>query len=86
MITPDICNGLFELIGSVFMWKNVAQLHKDKQIRGSYWPAWVFFALWGIWNLWYYPSLNQWMSFLGCTSLASGNVVWCLMAWKYRNK
>lgn len=80
----DIINGTFELIGAVVCWKNALVLYKEKVIKGVYWPATAFFSLWGIWNLIYYPSLNQWVSFLGGITLVGGNITWVILALKYK--
>lgn len=83
-MTPDLINGLFECVGSLFTWRNALQLHRDKEIRGVYWPIWSFFAAWGIWNLYYYPHLHQWFSFVGGCLLVGGNVAWSVMAIRLR--
>jgi len=80
----DYLNGLFELVGAYFIWMNVVYLYKDKNIAGIYWPSWAFFAAWGLWNLYYYPSLDQWFSFSMGILLVSGNVTWVLMAMWYK--
>ncbi len=72
----DLINGLFEFLGAIFIWKNFFTLLKDKEVKGIYYPSVVFFTLWGIWNIFYYPSLNQWISFVGGIVLALGNVFW----------
>jgi hypothetical protein len=76
----DALNGLFELFGAVFAWRNALQLYRDREIRGVYWPAWVFFTAWGLWNLYYYPSLGQWFSFGSGCLLVCGNIAWCVTA------
>lgn len=83
MITPDIINGLFELVGSVFVWINVHKIIQDKIVKGIYWPLSVFFAGWGIWNLYYYPFLEQWVSFGAGLLMATGNIAWVGMAYYY---
>lgn len=85
-MTPDIGNALFEAGGAWFTWRNAWQLWKDKQIRGAYWPAWFFFAAWGLWNLYYYPALAQWYSFTAGVALVTGNLIWCALALKYRGR
>ena len=75
-MNPDLINGLFELFGSVMLWKNVIQLYKDKQVRGVHWTATGFFAAWGYWNLFYYPHLDQWWSFAGGISIVIANTIW----------
>ena len=78
--SPDLINGLIELVGAGLTWRNAWQLHTDRQIRGVYWPTTLFFALWGFWNLFYYPFLDQWISFTAGVVLVSGNVIWVAMA------
>lgn len=77
---PDLINGSFELIGAFFTWRNAWQLRKDREIKGVYWPTTLFFAAWGLWNLVYYPALQQWASFIGGVALVAGNLAWVVMA------
>jgi membrane protein YdbS with pleckstrin-like domain len=84
VITNDIINGLFELVGSVLCWANVIKLRKDKKVKGVYWSVQCFFASWGLWNLWYYSSLNHWASFYAGIVLCLGNIVWVFLAIKYK--
>lgn len=86
MSGPDTINGAFEALAAVATWRNVLQLWRDKQVRGSYWPAWAFFTLWGVWNLFYYPFLGQWASFAGGVLLVTGNAVWTSLAVLYRRR
>jgi len=83
-MSNDIMNALFEFTGGLFLWMNVITLYKDKVTKGIYYPTVVFFFLWGIWNLWYYPSLNQWWSFVGGLWLAMANLVWILLFMYYK--
>lgn len=76
-MTADTLNGAFEAIGSLMIWRNVIALHRDKMFRGVRIAPVVFWALWGIWNLYYYPHLGQWLSFFGGCSVVLANVVWC---------
>jgi hypothetical protein len=80
----DALNGVFEFIGGICIWLNVRRIIKDKQTRGVSWPVTVFFFAWGIFNLGYYPSLNQWCSFTGGLSIVAGNCAWLYFAIKYR--
>ena len=86
MMVNDVVNGLFELSGSIFTWICAYKLVKDKQVKGVYIPAWGFFAVWGIWNLYYYPSLNQWMSFIGGLSIVMANSIWVVLAIIYSRR
>jgi hypothetical protein len=79
----DLINGLFECIGGLLVWINVARIVKDKRVHGI--SCWVqaFFTAWGFWNLYYYPSLNQWCSFWGGAVMSIGNTAWVVLAMKY---
>jgi len=81
----DLINGLFEIVGAYFVWRNAFQLYADKETRGVYLPAWGFFAAWGIWNMAYYPSLDQWVSFAAGLFLVSGNIAWVVLAVYYKH-
>ena len=82
-MTPDIINGLFEFFGSIVLWRNVVQLHRDKGYAGVHLLATGFFAAWGYWNLYYYPSLNQWWSFYGGLSIVTANTIWLCQMFYY---
>jgi hypothetical protein len=73
---PDLINGAFELGGATVLWLNVRQLWRDRCIAGVHWGPTVFFTLWGLWNLFYYPSLQQWMSFTGGLAIVVVNATW----------
>lgn len=55
---------------------NVIQLHKDKAIKGVHWVPTGYFASWGLWNLYYYSQLDQWVSVLGGMFLVTMNTLW----------
>ena len=73
---PDIVNGSFELLGSPFILLSIIKLHKEKMVQGVSWIHTGFFALWGVWNLFYYPHLNQWFSFIGGIAIVIANTAW----------
>ena len=73
---PDLTNGLFECLGALAILGHIVRVLKDKTVAGvSIWAA-AFFASWGVWNLWYYPHLDQWWSFYGTIAIVAGNVTW----------
>ncbi len=83
----DLFNGLFELGGAIVTWINVLKLYTDKDIKGVFWPVWLFFSSWGLWNLYYYPSVGHYISFYAGILLVSGNIVWVILAYYYiKNK
>ena len=72
----DIINGLFECLGAAFIMLSVHKLAREKLVRGvSYWHI-SFFMMWGFWNLYYYPQLEQWFSVIGGILLVTTNVVY----------
>lgn len=75
----DVVNGLFELGGAYFTWRNYFQLMKDRETKGIWWPLIAFMTLWGFWNLIYYPSLGQWLSFGAGLLLVGGNLFWVML-------
>lgn len=85
-MNPDLFNGLFEFVGSAMIWRNVWAIYKDKQLAGVRWGATAFFSSWGLWNLYYYPSLEQWASFTGGVSIVIANTVWLALSLRYGGK
>lgn len=87
-MTPDFINGSFEIVAGLLIWMNVRRLHKDKKVRGVSIVPMYFFMLWGYWNLYYYPSLNQWWSFVGGVAVVIANTVWVaqMIYWNYKEK
>jgi len=79
----DIVNSLFELGGALLTWLNVKKLLRDKDIKGVFWPIWIFFTSWGFWNLYYYPSVGHLLSFWAGVLLVAGNTTWVVIAWYY---
>ncbi len=72
----DMINGTLELVGGLFILLSVVKLHRDKKIMGVSWVHAGFFAGWGYWNLFYYPHLDQWVSFIGGVFIVVTNTVW----------
>ncbi len=85
-MNPDYINAIFMFTGAFFTWKNTSILYRDKEIKGIYLPTTVFFSMWGLWNLIYFPILHQWFSFIGGIFLVSGNITWIILALKYQKK
>lgn len=75
-MSPDVINGCFEIGGAAVLALNVKRLHRDRRIAGVHWGPTLFFALWGLWNLFYYPSLGQWWSTVGGCLLVLVNIIW----------
>jgi hypothetical protein len=85
MSIADLINGCYELLGGIFLLHNCWNLYKDKKVSGVSIPSIVFFTSWGYWNLYYYPSLNQWWSFAGGCLIVIANTLWVTMYFYYKN-
>lgn len=78
-MTPDLINGLFELVGGLLLAINVRRLWIDREIAGiSPWPV-AFFTSWGFWNLFFYPHLACWWSFAGGLLVVAANAAWLVL-------
>jgi hypothetical protein len=73
---PDLVNGLFEFFGSLFILNHTKALWQSRQARGISLVSVIYFAGWGIWNLFYYPHLDQWFSFAGGCAIMAANFFW----------
>lgn len=82
----DIINGGFELVAGFLLWINVWRLYHDKKVRGVAILPTSFFAAWGYWNLYFYPSLNCWYSFIGGALVVLANTVWVGQMVYYRKR
>lgn len=79
----DFVNGFFEFGGAILLCLNIRRILKDKSIAGvSIFPV-LFFTCWGIWNLFYYPSLNQMWSFYGGCGIVTANTIWVSLSIYY---
>lgn len=85
-MTPDLINASFELGGALLIWANVRRLYQHKAVRGVFAPVFVFYTLWGFWNCIFYPAIGQWLSFYAGAGTTLGNLTWCALAWRYRER
>lgn len=88
MIWPDLVNGVFEMLGGLFIAASIVRILRDKRVAGINWIHPAFFTAWGLWNLYYYPHLGQIISFLGGMGVVTANTVWVylLIYYTYRRK
>ena len=84
MSVPDLINGLFEGSAGILLWWNVRRIWKDKKLRGVSLVPTAVFTAWGFWNLWYYPYLNQTLSFLAGILVVFANTTWVSLAVYYK--
>jgi hypothetical protein len=79
----DYINGVFEGGGAMLQVLNIRQILKDKIVRGVHWGPLTFWTAWGYWNIFYYPSLDQWCSFVGGLGVVLCNTINLYLMWKY---
>lgn len=63
MSWADLVNAGFEAGMVPTIGLSVFALYRDKRVAGVHWFQFAFVTAWGAWNLYYYPSLDQWASF-----------------------
>lgn len=80
---PDLINGIFETFGGLLLLFSVYKAYKDKKIMGVSVIPVAFFASWGMWNLWFYPSQELMFSFYGGILLVAVNIVWIVQIFYY---
>ena len=85
-MTPDVINGTLEMLGGVFVLNHCRAVIRDKAVKGVSIISIVFFSIWGYWNLFYYPHLDQWWSFWGGILIVSANSLWVMLLIKYWRK
>lgn len=76
MVSPDFINASFEVLAGAVLSLNCWRLFKDKVVKGVSPISVIFFACWGIWNLYYYPHLDQPLSFWGGLLVVGANGAW----------
>lgn len=82
----DVINAIFSFLSGIFLWYNCWKLYKDKQVCGVSISCQALFTLWGFWNLYYWPSLNQWVTWYASIFSTTANLVWVWMAIYYTRK
>ena len=83
MTLPDAVNGGFELLGAATQTLNIRQLLRDREVKGVHWGVTGFFAVWGIWNVFFYSALHQWLSLGAGCGLVVTNSIWLTLLWRF---
>lgn len=84
-MNPDIINASFELVGIIAVWLNIRAVLRDKAVKGVSVLNVLFFSLWGYWNIFYYPHLDQFWSGMAAGILAILNSIYFVLLMRYRN-
>lgn len=65
MSLPDLINGGFEAAAGLAILNHCHALWCDRRVAGVSVASVAFFTAWGLWNIFYYPHLDQFWSFVG---------------------
>ena len=86
MSWADLTNAAFECGGAFAVALNCLALYRSRRVEGVSYVAMGFFTSWGVWNLYFYPSLEQWASFFAGIGLVTFNLLWLAMAWHFHRQ
>lgn len=82
----DLINAIFEFAGGLAIIPSIYAVYRDKQVKGVNWLTTGFFALWGLWNTFFYPYNGFILSCIAGVWLATLNVWWVVLQIHYSNK
>jgi len=83
MLSPDLINASFEILGAIFVLNHCKVLYQEKTVAGVSIISVAYFQLWGIWNLFYYPHLGQSISFYATIAITVANTIWIILLLQY---
>lgn len=84
--TLDLINSLgFEVLSCIFLSLNIYSLYRDKVVKGVSLGSAAFYAAWSCWNVYYYFSLSQSLSFYAGIGVATLTTWWVVLALWYRH-
>ena len=79
----DLINASFEVLAGFMVLNHCRAVKRDKAVAGVSIVSVFFFTIWGFWNLFYYPSLGQTLSFYGSIVIVLANVYWVYLLIKF---
>jgi len=68
------------------VYQNVKAIQEHKSVKGVKIAPTAFFAAWGIWNLYYWFHLGQWISWFSGMGILIINTWWVYLAIYYTYK
>jgi len=84
-MNADLINALFEVMGCFFILGHCSTLLKDRKVAGVNIYSSAGMTAWGFWNIYYYPSLDQWASLVGGIGIVMANALYVVLLLKNRN-
>ena len=84
-MTVDIINAIFETLGGLAVGFSLLKLLKTRKSHGIHWVTPAYFFIWGVWNIGYYASLDQYWSHVVSAGIATINFWYVWKILEYRN-
>lgn len=84
-LTMDQANAALEMGGAFLRTLDCIKLFQHKRFVGGHLGTALYFLLWGVFNVFFYPSLNQVWSFWAALALMVINGLWFVMAVYYNH-
>lgn len=78
-VSPDQINAAFEFAGALLTFRSAWLVARDGGYAGVSPGVIAFFFSWGLWNLYFYPSVNSLWSFHAGLVLVAANLSWIMM-------
>lgn len=85
-MSMDLVNAAFELGGTFMMLPTLIHAWRLREVRGVHLSTPLFFWIWGVWNIAYYPALGQSWSFAAGCLLTFTNTLWIGTVWALTTK
>jgi len=85
-LNPDYTQSFFEFGSALFQIKNVIAIRKHRTIKGVHWLPTAFFAIWGVYNLWFYLEMGLPLAWWAGLAITLVNMVWLSHAFYYLRK
>lgn len=90
-MSPDLINAAFEFCAAIAVALHCRAILHDREVHGVSTAGIGFFVAWGFWNLYYYPHLEQPLSFVCGIAVTVVNLVYvgllmyygeCMWPWR----
>lgn len=87
-LLSDMMMGLIQVTSAGFLGVSVLQLFRKKYVSGVSAVTVSFWVAWGLWDLYYFPSLHQWWAFGGGVVVTMMNALYVslILLYNYREK
>ncbi|XAI95940.1 hypothetical protein [Microcystis phage Mwe-JY26] len=85
-MTPDIINAGFQLLAAFLIAMHCRAVWKARDVAGVSIFATFCFALWGVWNVYYFATLGQVWSYYAAYACAAAHAAYMSLLLTFRRK